>query len=76
MKIKITGTEEILEVGDSIGHVKNNWRKRHVSIFAHPTDAMKVITVGKGFNDGSDANCVENLDDWKNEIGKFNTVYN
>jgi hypothetical protein len=36
-----------------IGRFKNNWRQRYVSLYPHPTDSLKVVSVGTPF-DGSD----------------------
>jgi len=81
-EVVVTATGERLVVEEPIGAVKNNWRLRRVTIYAHPTDPAKVVTVGVGFRDptgrfcGSDCVAVESWGDWLPNIGKFNVVEN
>jgi hypothetical protein len=76
MEITITATKETLFIKNKIGFVKNNWRLRNIEIWEHPTDKNKVVTIGRGFNGGSNANCIEERFQWEQYIGKYNTVLN
>lgn len=44
--------------------VRNEWRQRLVTVYSHPTEDTKVITVGKPFNGGEPIICLESRDDW------------
>lgn len=57
--------------------VKNNWRQRMVTVFPHPTDTTKVVTVGKPFNGTEPIICIESREDWGACIAKGGfQVYN
>ena len=75
-KITITATNELVNIDCiCIGSFTSHWRKRVVEIFDHPVDLDLVVTVGKGFEDGSDCNSIEPRETYKNCIGKFNEVH-
>ena len=50
--------------------VRNNWRCRMVSVYDHPTDTSKLITVGKPFDGGGPAICVEDRTAWSYELNR------
>ena len=72
----VTGKKEEVEVTEKIGHLKNNWRRREVGIWEHPTNPDWVVTIGKGFDGGSDAFCIEKKEEWKGNIGNFRGIFN
>ena len=69
------GKKEEVTVSDPIGSFRSNWRKRDVSIFAHPTDIHSVVTIGIGFGEGSNAYCIEPRSHYAKDIGQFGRVY-
>ena len=42
-----------------IGLLRNEWRRRHVTVLAHPSDPEKVISVGVPFGGGEPIVCEE-----------------
>jgi hypothetical protein len=56
---------------DTIGFQNNQWRQRNVTVYQHPINADKVVTVGESFDDTKVFICEEYKDDWKNCIRKF-----
>lgn len=42
-----------------IGLLRNNWRRRHVVVYNHPSDAAKVVSVGHPYDGGEPIVCVE-----------------
>ncbi len=56
----------------ALGTYKNNWRERTVTLWSHPTDETKVISVGvpfnPKFNSGEPIVCVENRSDYRHQL--------
>lgn len=50
--------------------VRNEWRKRLVTVYPHPTDTDKLVTVGKPFDGGGPVICLENKADWKSNLDR------
>ena len=80
MSVTTTSNSRVIEIGEKIGHVKNNWRLRNVSIYEIIGDPENVCTVAAGFtcgrDTGSDCIAVEPRADWQRYIGTFNGIIN
>ncbi len=68
-------TKEIAEAQGFIGHYRNFWRQRWVTIYKHPTDPAKLLSVGYPLTTGGSADhskeaivCVECYDHMKGRI--------
>ena len=48
-----------MDKGKYLGRFINEWRQRTVAIYEHPTNAFKVITVGRPFDGGKAIECEE-----------------
>ncbi len=42
-----------------LGTYRNNWRERQVTLYVHPTDETRLISVGVSFHDGQEIVCDE-----------------
>lgn len=58
-----------------LGSFRNEWRRREVEIYEHPTDVGRVVTVGCPMDGGSPVVCVENQSDYQRYMGRWNAVY-
>jgi hypothetical protein len=56
---------------DAIGFQNNQWRQRNVTVYQHPINVDKVVTVGESFDDTNIIICEESKDNWQNCIRKF-----
>lgn len=65
---------EEIEMMDKIGHFKNEWRGRYVSIYQHPHHPESVITIGRPFDGGLPICTVEDKSAFKGYIGYFNKI--
>jgi hypothetical protein len=54
-----------------IGLLKNNWRKRNVEVYSHPTNSEKIVSVGYSFFNKEPIVCVEDKKDYSNVISQF-----
>ena len=45
-------------------NICNNWRRRNIFVYQHPTLEDKVISVGKPLAGGGDVICLEDKSDW------------
>jgi len=51
--------EDALQL-EYIGQYRSNWRRRTISLYVHPTDAAKVVSVGVPFDKSYDpVVCIE-----------------
>jgi hypothetical protein len=41
---------EEIEQFPYLGHTVSRWRKRHIDLYAHPSDATMLISVGRSWN--------------------------
>lgn len=62
-----------IEVLPVIFTVRNNWRKRNVTVYKHPTDTRKVISVGRLFDGGGPFVNLDDADNWKSELARAAT---
>jgi len=53
-----------------IGRVRSNWRQRHITIHAHPTDAARVISVGTTFDNTMQVICDDARTDWSPDLSQ------
>lgn len=51
-----------------IGTYRNNWRERDVTLYEHPTDAARVISVGVGIHNGKEVVCDESRADYRRQL--------
>lgn len=62
--------------GAMIGAFRNDWRRRHVTIYDHPTHRHHVITRGRSFDQPApDVWTVEPRADYAQYIGTLDKVY-
>lgn len=61
-----------------IGALRNNWRRRHVSVHQHPTNPNLVVTIGIPFDKPTDQNLfivvVETADDYTQAIRRWPNI--
>lgn len=51
-----------------IGTTINHWRGRNITLYNHPTDPARVVSVGVTFNGDTTVVCDDARDDWATAI--------
>lgn len=51
-----------------LGTYRNAWRERDVTLYAHPTDETKVISVGVGIHDKQEIVCEEDRSSYRRQL--------
>jgi len=64
----------IIPTTPPIGRLWNNWRKRDVIVYDHPTEKDMVVTVGFPYNGGEPVVCNELRANWRRVIEMFPEV--